>query len=158
MSWQFRLLLLVAPIASVLPLHVAHAQGYPGKPIRLIAPYAPGGTSDRIVRPLAQKLTEALGVQIVVENRGGGGSMIGADLVAKAPADGYTLLLCSVATHAASPQLYKKVPYDPFEHFDPIILVASSPILLAAYNKLPIETVKELVDSLAPLQILNERL
>src|SRR4051794_10230945 len=90
------------------------AQTYPMKPIRLIVPYPPGGANDNLARPLVQKLTEALGVQVLLENRGGGGALIGADIVAKAQPDGYTILFCSTATHATSPQLISRVPYDPF--------------------------------------------
>lgn len=123
----------------------AGAQGFPSRPIRLIVPYIPGGANDNVARPLAQKLTDALGRAVVVDNRGGGGSMIGASVAAKAPPDGHTLLLCSIATHAISPNLYKSVPYDPFRDFAPITLLVTAPILLVASEKSPFETVKDLV-------------
>ena len=140
---------LFAVIALVACLYVSHhvlAQSYPTRPIRLVVPYVPGGGNDNLARPLAQKLTENLGKQVVVENRGGAGSMIGAAIVAQAPPDGHTLLLCSIATHVTSPQLYREVPYDPFKDFAPITLLVTGPILLVAYDKLAINSVKELVD------------
>lgn len=105
-----RLLQLPAAIllsVYVVPLQQASAHIYPTKAIRLIVPYVPGGANDNIARPLAQKLTEALGKQVVVENRGGGGSLIGAANVANSLADGHVLLFCSIATHVTSPQLIR---------------------------------------------------
>ncbi len=121
------------------------AQPYPSKPIRLIVPYPPGGANDNLARPFVQKLGEDLGTQVILDNRGGGGALIGADLVAKAPADGYTLLFCSTATHATSPQLIARVPYDPFKDFAPVVLLATSPVLAAVSNHLAITSIKELV-------------
>ena len=123
----------------------AVAQPYPSKPIRLIVPYPPGGANDNLARPFVQKLGENLGTQVILDNRGGGGATIGADLVAKAPADGYTLLFCSTATHATSPQLMARVPYDPFRDFAPIILLATSPVLAAASLQSGFTSIKELV-------------
>src|SRR3954463_5797806 len=97
--------------AALCCMNHARAQQYPAKSIRLIVPYPPGGANDNIARPLVHKLTENFGVQVILENRGGGGALIGADIVAKASPDGYTLLFCSTATQATSPQLFKKVPY-----------------------------------------------
>ena len=135
-------LLLVALIAAA---PSALAQPYPSKPIRLIVPYPPGGANDNLARPLVLKLGENMGTQVILDNRGGGGAMIGTDLVAKASADGYTLLFCSTATHATSPQLFKRVPYDPFKDFTPIVLLATSPVLAAANNNLGFNSIKELV-------------
>lgn len=123
----------------------APAQEYPMKSIRLIVPYPPGGANDNLARPLVQKLTESLGVQVILENRGGGGALIGADIVAKAQPDGYTILFCSTATHATSPQLISRVPYDPFKDFEPVVLLATSPVLAAASNASNITTIKDLV-------------
>ncbi len=123
----------------------AAAQAFPNKPIRLIVPYPPGGANDNLARPLVQKLTESLGVQVLLENRGGGGATIGADLVAKASPDGYTILFCSTATHATSPQLISRVPYDPFKDFEPVVLLVTSPVLAAASNSLGITNIKDLV-------------
>jgi tripartite-type tricarboxylate transporter receptor subunit TctC len=136
------LLMLAVPALFAL---TAGAQDYPRKPIRLIVPYPPGGANDNIARPLVQKLGENMATQVILDNRGGGGATIGADLVAKAPADGYTLLFCSTATHATSPQLLSRVPYDPFKDFEPVVLLVTSPVLAAVSNNLPITTVKELV-------------
>jgi tripartite-type tricarboxylate transporter receptor subunit TctC len=129
--------------------HVAliSQQTYPAKPIRLIVPYPPGGANDNIARPLVLKLSESMGAQVILENRGGGGAMIGADIVAKAPADGYTLLFCSTATQATSPQLFKHVPYDPLKDFEPVTLLATTPILAVVTNKLPVATLNDLVDA-----------
>ena len=126
-------------------LGTAVAQNYPGKPIRLVVPYPPGGANDNLARPLVQKLGENMATQVILDNRGGGGAMIGAELVARAPADGYTLLFCSTATHATSPQLMSRVPYDPFKDFEPIVLLATSPVLAAASNNLGVTSIKELV-------------
>jgi tripartite-type tricarboxylate transporter receptor subunit TctC len=137
--------LLLAIAASICAAGDGIAQNYPARPIRLIVPYPPGGANDNLARPLVQKLGENMGTQVILDNRGGGGALIGADLVAKAPPDGYTLLFCSTATHATSPQLMSRVPYDPFKDFEPIVLLVTSPILAAANNNLGISNIKELV-------------
>src|SRR3954464_6031309 len=108
--------------ASFCCMHNSGAQQYPTKSIRLIVPYPPGGANDNIARPLVQKLSESMNTQVILENRGGGGALIGADIVAKAMRDGYPLLFCSTATQATSPQLFKNVPYDPVKDFEPIVL------------------------------------
>src|SRR5450756_143905 len=94
-----------------------------------------------------QKLSESMGTQVILENRGGGGALIGADIVAKASADGYTLLFCSTATQATSPQLFKNVPYDPLEDFEPITLLATTPVMAVVSNKVAVSTINELVDA-----------
>ena len=138
-------LLLLALPACIFAVETARAQAYPSKSIRLIVPYPPGGANDNLARPLVQKLGENMGTQVILDNRGGGGAMIGAELVAKAPADGYTLLFCSTATHATSPQLFKRVPYDPFRDFEPIVLLATSPVLAAASLPSGFTSIKDLV-------------
>jgi len=125
----------------------AHAQSFPTKPIRLIVPYPAGGATDALLRPVAISLAQKLGTQVIVDNRGGGATLIGAGIAAKAPADGYTLLSCGNATHAISPQLYRHAAYDPFKDFTPVTLVASSPTVLFGHLKLPASTVSELVDA-----------
>jgi len=140
--WNVRILLLVLALGYA---EIACAQNYPSKSIRFIVPYPPGGANDNLARPLVQKLTESLGQQVVLENRGGGGAIIGADLVAKSPPDGYTILFCSTATHATSPQLIKSVPYDPFKDFEPVVLLVTSPVLAAASNNLGITNIRDLV-------------
>jgi tripartite-type tricarboxylate transporter receptor subunit TctC len=123
----------------------AAAQAYPVKPVRIIVGFTPGGGNDVISRLVASKLTAVFGRQFVVENRPGAGGMIGAELVAKSPADGYTLFLAGVATHGINPNLQKNVPYDPVRDFDPVSLMATAPTLLAVHPSLPARTVKQFI-------------
>ena len=123
----------------------AFAQSYPVKPIRLVLPYPPGGGTDVIARPLAQKLTEQLGQQVIVDNRGGAGGNIGMEFVAKSPPDGYTLLFALTAQYAVNPSLYPKLPYDPVRDYAPISLLANAPYLLVVHPALPAKSVAELV-------------
>jgi tripartite-type tricarboxylate transporter receptor subunit TctC len=123
----------------------AFAQTYPTKPIRLVVPFPAGGPTDIVARPLAQFLGDGLKQQLVVDNRGGAGGSIGADLVAKAPADGYTLLMATVGTHAINATLYKTLPYDPVKDFTPIALVAAAPVALVAHPSVPVSSIKELI-------------
>ena len=124
----------------------ASAQSYPSKPIRLVVPYTPGGPLDIMARAIGQKLTEAWSQPVVADNRAGAGGNIGADLVAKSPADGYTLLLGAVATHAINPTLYGKVPYDPVKDFAPVALVAQVPNILVVNPSVPARSVRELIE------------
>lgn len=124
---------------------VCAAQSYPSKPIRLIVPFAPGGGVDLIGRIIAQKLQEARGQPVIVDNRGGGGGNIGTDMVAKSPPDGYTLLMGYVGNLAINPFLFRKLPYDPVKDFSPISLAATAPNLLVAHPSVPANTVKDLV-------------
>lgn len=117
---------------------------YPAKPIRFIAPFAAGGGTDLIARTLAQKLTEALGQTVFVDNRPGGSGVVGTDLAAKAPPDGYTIMIAT-PTIAVNPSLMPRLPYDALRDFQAVSLVASSPHLLAVHPSLPAKTVKELV-------------
>jgi tripartite-type tricarboxylate transporter receptor subunit TctC len=123
----------------------ALAQQYPAHALRLVVPFPPGGPTDIVARPLAVKLAEALGQGVTVDNRGGAGGNVGADVVAKAPADGYTLLMGTVGTQAINVTLYKHLAFDPAMDFVPIAEVASAPVLLVANPKLPINSVKELI-------------
>jgi tripartite-type tricarboxylate transporter receptor subunit TctC len=120
------------------------AQGYPVKPIRIIVPFAAGGSSDIIARTIGQKFTESWGQQTIIENRAGGSSIIGTDLAARAPADGYTLLLQTIA-FAINASLQKKLPYDPVRDFVPITQISALPLMLVVHPSLPVKTVKELV-------------
>ncbi len=120
------------------------AQKYPDHPIKLVVPYAPGGSVDILGRLLAQKMSESMGQQIVVENRGGGGSTIGTGLVAKAPPDGYTILLADIA-FGANPALMSKLPYDSHKDFQPVALLAVLPSILVVDPALGVNSVKELV-------------
>ena len=125
---------------------LAHAQAsYPSKPIRLVVPFPAGGTTDILARAVAQRLTETMGQPVVVDNRAGAGGNIGADMVAKAPPDGYTLLMGTVGTHAINASLYAKMPYDHVRDFAPVILVAGVPNVLVVNPALPVNSVQELI-------------
>jgi tripartite-type tricarboxylate transporter receptor subunit TctC len=121
------------------------AAGYPKKPIRIIVPFPAGGTSDVLARMMGQKLNEAWGQPVIVENRAGANGNIGADLVAKSEPDGYTLLLMDVGNLAISPTLYPKLPFSPTTNLAPVTLLAYSPHLLVTYPGLPVKSVKELI-------------
>jgi len=123
----------------------AFAQTYPAKTVRLVVPFAPGGGTDLVGRTIATGLTASLGQTFVVENRGGAGGVIGADLVAKSPADGYTLVLGSPGSLTINPNLNPKMPYDTLRDFAPISLATMSPFLLAVHPSLPVKNVKELI-------------
>src|SRR5258706_483891 len=139
-----RTLRLVAAFLLVLPLPAA-AQTYPSKPIKWIVPYTPGGITDSVTRLVAQKLQESLGQPIVIENKPGANSMLGADVVAKSPPDGYTILTV-IAAHAANATLYAgKLPFDTVKSFAPISLVAIAPLILTVNNDFPAKDVKELI-------------
>ena len=120
------------------------AQNYPNRPVRLVVPFSPGGAADVPGRILTQKMTEALGQQVVVDNRPGAGSTIGAESVAKAPADGYSLLMIS-NTHYVSAALYKKLAYDSLTDFAPVTQVTSAPNVIVVHPSLPAKSVKELI-------------
>jgi tripartite-type tricarboxylate transporter receptor subunit TctC len=117
---------------------------YPQKPIRLVAPFAPGGGTDILARLFGQKMGEVLGQQVIVDNRGGAGGTVGTDIAAKAPPDGYTLILVS-ASHAINPGLYQKLPYDSVNDFAPITQIATSPGILVVNPSLPVKSVKDLI-------------
>ncbi len=108
----------------------AAAQAYPSKPIRLMVPFPPGGSTDIVARIVAQKLGAQLGQPLVIENRGGAGGTLGTAVVAKAPADGYTLVVGTTSTHVVAPSVYQKLDYDPVKDFAPISLIAVTPYLL----------------------------
>src|SRR5215470_11693130 len=123
----------------------AWAQAYPNHSIRLVVPFPPAGTTDILARLVAHRLTETMGQSVVVDNRPGAAGNIGSDVVAKAPADGYTLLMCTVSTHAINPNLYAKVPFDHIKDFSPVILVATVPNVLVVNPSLPVYTVADLI-------------
>jgi len=135
-------MVLLAVLPCCLP---AHAQHYPTKPVRLIVPYPPGGGNDTLARMFGAKLTEAWGQQIIVDNRGGAGTTIGASIAARAVPDGYTVLLSSIATHAIAPNLYAKPGYDPVKDFAPITLLAIAPTVLCVNPSVPVRSVQELI-------------
>jgi tripartite-type tricarboxylate transporter receptor subunit TctC len=123
----------------------AAADAYPARPVRLVVPYPPGGGNDTLARLFGQKLTERWNQQVVIDNRPGAGTTIGAQLAARAAADGYTLLLSSIATHALAPALYSKPGYDPIRDFVPITILAVAPTLCVAAPAFAPRTVKELI-------------
>ncbi|MCW5605216.1 MAG: tripartite tricarboxylate transporter substrate binding protein [Burkholderiales bacterium] len=145
MSVLFRLLLAACLAGAGGSALAQGAAGYPSKPVRLVFPYPPGGGTDTIGRPLAQRLTEFLGQQVVVENRGGAGGNIGMEHVARSPADGYTIVLALTAQLAVNPSLFQKLPYDPVRDFAPVTLLANGPYLLVVHPSLPVKSVKALV-------------
>jgi tripartite-type tricarboxylate transporter receptor subunit TctC len=136
------MLLKVAALVLALAAPAA-ADDYPAKPVRLIIPFPPGGSNDVVGRMIATQLSERLGKQVVVDNRAGAGGVIGTEIAAKAPPDGYTLLVVSIA-HAVNPWLYK-LNYDPIKAFAPVAILATGPNVLAVNPSLPVNSVKELV-------------
>lgn len=135
----------LAILALMLAAGTALGQGYPSKPIRMVVPYPAGGTTDLLGRGIAQKMTEALGQQVLVENRTGAGGSIGSDAVAKSKPDGYTLVMGTIASHAINPNLYPHLAYDAVKDFAPVALVATLPNLLVVNPSVPAKTVKELI-------------
>ena len=137
-------LAMAATALAVVPA-AARADDYPNRPIKLIVPFPPGGGNDNVARPIAQKLSDALGQQVIIDNRPGAGTMIGAEAAAHAAPDGYTLFLGSIASHAISPNLYARVPYDPIKDFEPVSLLASAPTLLVVNTHTPYKTLKDVL-------------
>ena len=135
---------LLSGAVLLFPILVA-AQPYPSKPIRLVVPFPPGGSLDVVARAIGQKLSEAWGQPVVIDNRPGAGGNIGADVVAKSVPDGYTILEGALSTHAVNVSLYTKMPYDPIRDFAPITLVAVTPNVLVLNPSLPVNSVGELV-------------
>ena len=136
---------LAVGISMISALAPAQAQTYPTKPIKAIVPFAPGSATDQIGRAFAQKMSESLGQTIVVENKPGVNGMLGADTVAKAAPDGYTLLIGTNSTNAALKSLMKKLPYDQDTAFAPIAFLGSVPLIVAVNNEVPAKTLRELV-------------
>jgi tripartite-type tricarboxylate transporter receptor subunit TctC len=125
--------------------HAAPAQNYPVKPVRMICPSVPGGTTDLVARLVAQKLSEDWRQQVIVDNRGGAGGLIGTEMAARSAPDGYTLIIGTMSTHAVNPAFSKHVQYDPVKDFTPVSLVVSAPQLLAAHPSLPVSSARELI-------------
>jgi len=122
----------------------AHSQPYPAKAVRFVLPVPPGGGTDILMRTILPKLSENLGQQIVIDNRPGGGSTIGSEIVARAPADGYTLLMIDTAL-TVNPSLYSKLPYDTVQDFAPVSLAATAPVIFVVHPTLPVRSLKELL-------------
>ena len=140
---RFSSVALVALALSCI-LGLARAQEFPNRPIRIVVPFAPGGGTDVLTRILAQQVSEEFKQQVIVENKPGAGGALGAGLVAKAPADGYTLYVASTAT-AMMPSLYKNLGFDPIADFTPIAMIGTSPFILIATNSLPVKTLPEMI-------------
>jgi tripartite-type tricarboxylate transporter receptor subunit TctC len=140
-------ILITFGLATMALLHAAGAaaQAWPAKPIRLMVPFPPGGSTDIVARIVAQKLSERLGQPIVIENRGGAGGTIGTALIAKSAPDGYNLAVASTSTHVVAPGVYSRLEYDPIKDFAPIGTMAISPYLLVVNPSVPAKTVQELV-------------
>ena len=136
---------LACVLLAILPA-AAIAQGaYPTKPVRLIVAFPPGGSTDIIARLVGQKLSERLGQQVIIDNRGGAGGMIGTEIAARSNADGYTLTMGTTSTHVIAPAAYPNVKYDPIKDFVPMTLVASTPYLLVLNPSVPAKSLKEFV-------------
>jgi tripartite-type tricarboxylate transporter receptor subunit TctC len=140
-----RIALLAASIALIGPGARAAEAPYPAKPIRVIVPFAAGGSTDILIRTVGQKLSEQLAQQLLIDNRGGAGGAIGAELAAKAPPDGYTIMATTSGVVVVNPSLYKKLSYDPLKDFAPIAIIASLPNMLVVHPSLPVKNVKELI-------------
>ena len=136
-----------AAVCAVATLHAAGAaaQAWPVKPIRLMVPFPPGGSTDIVARIVAQKLSERLGQSIVIENRGGAGGTIGTAVIAKSAPDGYNLTVASTSTHVVAPGVYARLDYDPVKDFAPVSLMAVSPYLLVVNPSVPAKTLQELI-------------
>lgn len=124
---------------------IGHAQEFPARPVKILVPQTTGGASDALARIMAQKLSEKWGQPVVVENKPGAGGNLGMEAVANSPADGYTLLMSYVGTHAINGALYKKLPFDPEKDFSPVATVATLPFVMVARNGAPYRTIPELV-------------
>ena len=136
---------LVAVVFALAP-HLAAAENYPERPIRFVVPYAAGGTTDLLSRAIAQKLSEAIGQPVVPDNRPGAGGNVGAEIVAKSPPDGYTMLMAPVSPMAINVTLYgNKMTFNPEKDFAPITLVAKVPLVLVVHPSVPVKTLQELI-------------
>ncbi|MFZ9553179.1 MAG: Bug family tripartite tricarboxylate transporter substrate binding protein [Limnohabitans sp.] len=140
---MMRVLISVAAVAIAVPVS---AQEFPSRPVKIVVPQTPGGASDALARIVGQKLSEKWQQPVVVENRPGAGGNLGMEFVAQAPADGYTLLMSYVGSHAINAALYKKLPFDPERDFAPVATLATLPFVLVARPDAPFKTVRELAD------------
>lgn len=136
---------LLMAIAASGPVPAAHAEGYPARPVRLVVPFPPGGAVDIVGRLIGKPLGDALGQPVVVENKAGAGTIVGAAFVANAPADGYTLLISSGSTFTGNPALNPRLPYDPVRSYEPIGMVARVPLVLLAHRDVPARNLAEVI-------------
>jgi len=141
-----RLALSCLTTAALLCAGAAHAQAWPNKPIRAVVPFAAGSATDQIGRAFAEKMSATLGQTIVIDNKPGASGMLGADVVAKSPADGYTILIGTNSTNAALKFLMKKLPYDQDTAFTPVGYIGSVPLMVAVNNDVPAKTLREFID------------
>jgi tripartite-type tricarboxylate transporter receptor subunit TctC len=132
-------------LAALMPWHAARAQAYPARPVQLVIPFPPGGATDIVGRLVGKKLGERLGQSVVIENKAGAGTVIGAAFVANAPADGYTLLISSGSTFTVNPAINHKLPYDPVKSFEPIGGVARVPLILVANRDVSVNDLAQLI-------------
>ncbi len=137
--------LIIAAVLTATDAHAQSAQTYPSRPVRWIVPFAPAGPTDLMSRAVAEKVSQRLGQQFVVDNRPGAGGNIGAEVVAKSAPDGYTLMIGHVGTHAINVTLYPKLAFDPVRDFTPITLIATLPLALILHPSVPAKNVKELI-------------
>ena len=138
-------LILLSALGGLLMATPAQAQAWPAKPIRIVVPFPPGGFADIFGRVLAEKFSAAWGQPVTVDNRAGGGGNIGADIVAKSPGDGYTLVMGTVGTHAINATLFSKLPYDPIKDFTPVAFVVEAESLLVTHPSVAARSVRELI-------------
>lgn len=136
---------LLMAIAASGPVPAAHAEGYPARPVQLVVPFPPGGAVDIVGRLIGKPLGDALGQPVVVENKAGAGTIVGAAFVANAPADGYTLLISSGSTFTGNPALNPRLPYDPVRSYEPIGMVARVPLVLLAHRDVPARNLEEVI-------------
>ncbi len=136
---------IAAALMLVVASGAAFAQAYPGKPIRIVVPFAAGGTSDILARAIGPKLTAAWGQPVVIENKTGANGNVGAEFVVRSAPDGYTMLLSDVGALAISPSVYPSLPFDPIKDFAPVIMVSYSPHVLAVHPSVPANSIKELI-------------
>jgi len=138
-------LLLAISVVDALVIRYSTAQDYPNRTIRIIVPFTPGGATDIVTRIVAQKLSEQTGRQVITDNRGGAGGIVGAEAVAKPPPDGYTLVMGTSGTHAINASLYPKLSYDPVKDFAPVTRTALLPSMILAHPSVPATNVRELI-------------
>ena len=126
-------------------LPLAHAQNFPERPVRIVVPYVPGGSTDLLSRLLAESVGESIGQTVIVENRPGAGGMLGTALVAKAPPDGHTIVICTIGTCAVNPTLFKNPGYDLFKDFAPVVFLGGVMNVFVVNNSVPVKNIKELI-------------